>query len=112
MTNLPAWLLLGLLPAAALKPTPIPMPGPADADSKAPLPLEERLPTSQRARYETFTQKCGRCHAPEKALEARFSAEEWDGYLEKKLRRTGAGISERQREEIAAFLKYWAKSKR
>ncbi len=114
MTNLPAWLLLSLLPTAALKSPPIPMPGPAPASDgkEAPPPLEQRLPLEQRARYRTLTQKCGRCHGPEKALDATFKAEEWDGYLERKLRHAGAGISERQREEIAAFLKYWAKSKR
>jgi mono/diheme cytochrome c family protein len=88
------------------------MPGPAPSEADAPPPLEQRLPLEQRARYETFAQKCGRCHGPEKALDAGLSAAEWDDYLKKKNKRSGAGISDRQLEEIAAFLRYWATAPR
>lgn len=104
-------LALALLPAAALKPQPIPMPGPAPR-AEEPPPLTARLPIAQRERYETFVQKCGRCHAPEKALGESYSAEEWDEYLKKKYRRAGAGITPRQVEQIGAFLRYWATAPR
>jgi hypothetical protein len=44
----------------------------------------------------------------EKALNARLSPDEWDGYLKRKLRKNGAGISPQQAEEIHAFLRAWS----
>jgi hypothetical protein len=66
------------------------------------------VPLERRPGYELVAQKCGHCHAVEKALHQHFSADEWDGYLKKKLRRNGAGISPQQAEEIGAFLRSWA----
>jgi mono/diheme cytochrome c family protein len=104
MTLLAASLLaLSLLPAAALKTPAIPAPGPA-----APSPAAPALPPLQQTRYELFAQKCSRCHALDRALNAGFSADEWDAYLRKKYRRAGAGISRQQFEEIGAFLGYWS----
>jgi mono/diheme cytochrome c family protein len=109
MTLLAASLLaLSLLPAAALKTPAIPAPGPAEPSLAAPA-----LPPLQQTRYELFAQKCSRCHALDRALNAGFSAAEWDAYLRKKYRRAGAGagISRQQFEEIGAFLGYWSNAR-
>lgn len=104
MTLLAASLLaLTLLPAAALKTPALPAPGP-----EAPAPAAPSLPPVQQARYELFAQKCSRCHSLDRALNARFSAGEWDAYLRKKYRRAGAGVSKQQFDEISAFLEYWS----
>jgi mono/diheme cytochrome c family protein len=102
---------LALLPSAALKPTPVPTPGPATTVAST-TSTAPRIPPAHRQRYELFEQKCGRCHGVDKALEATYAAGEWDGYLKKKLRRNGAGISPQQAAEIGAFLRYWATAKK
>ncbi len=113
MTPLAPWILvLGLLPAAALKPPPIPTPGPARDDAAPSTSVAETLPAEQRERYASFVQKCGRCHAPEKALGEPYTAEQWDDYLRKKNKRSGAAITERQLEEIGAFLRYWSTARK
>jgi mono/diheme cytochrome c family protein len=109
MTLLHATILaLSLLPSAALKAPPIPTPGPASASSEARAPIATRLPAGRQSQYELFSQKCGRCHAAERALGAGFTADEWDAYLRRKYRRAGAGISREQLEQINAFLRYWS----
>ncbi|HSM93911.1 MAG TPA: hypothetical protein VLT47_13595 [Anaeromyxobacteraceae bacterium] len=102
-------LALALLPSAALKPPPIPTPGPAkDSGPRPTAPSVERLPAVRRAQYEVFAQKCSRCHGLERALDAGFSADEWDAYLRRKYRRAGTGITPEQTRQIDAFLRYWA----
>lgn len=109
MTLLYASILsLGLLPSAALKAPPVPTPGPADSTSEARAPAAPRLPAARQSQYELVSQKCSRCHPVERALGAGFTADEWDAYLRRKLRRAGAGISREQSEQIGSFLRYWA----
>ena len=68
----------------------------------------DRVPVERRPGFELVEQKCGRCHGMEKALNAAFTADDWDGYLKRKYRRAGAGITVEQTEAIGAFLRAWA----
>ena len=67
-----------------------------------------RVPLERQPGYQLVEQKCGRCHGMEKALDAAFTADDWDVYLRRKYRRAGAGITVEQTEAIGAFLRSWA----
>jgi outer membrane biosynthesis protein TonB len=113
-----------VLPASRPAPSPVPKPPPPAPDVVQPPPPGASLPSDAeilaaasgaipdpRPGYALVEQKCGRCHSMEKALDATFAPGDWDGYLKRKLRRHGTGISEAQAAEIAKFLSAWAEQK-
>jgi cytochrome c2 len=65
-------------------------------------------PADMQQRYALFTHKCSRCHSLEKPLQARVGKNGWADYVRRMSRHPGAGISERDQREIAAFLQYHA----
>jgi mono/diheme cytochrome c family protein len=111
--------------ARAAKPertlVPLPPPpaaaAPRAAEPVVPTPVKKdvevvataaRVPVERQPGFELVEQKCGRCHGMEKALNAAFTADDWDGYLKRKYRRAGAGITIEQTEAIGAFFRAWA----
>jgi hypothetical protein len=111
-----------VLPAARPAPAPVtPPPAPAVVQPTPPagaLPSDAEILAAAsgaipdpRPGFALVEQKCGRCHSMEKALDATFAPGDWDGYLKRKLRRHGTGISEAQAAEIAKFLSAWAEQK-
>jgi hypothetical protein len=65
-------------------------------------------PKEQQARYELFAQKCVRCHALARSINSKFTADEWKRYMKRMVRRTGAGVTDDQAQEIFEFLKFYS----
>jgi cytochrome c2 len=65
-------------------------------------------PRDMQGRYELFLRKCTRCHGLDRPLQARVGARGWDDYVHRMARHPGAGISEAEQREIAAFLQFHA----
>lgn len=65
-----------------------------------------RYPPQQQKNYELFSAKCGKCHPLARAINSRFSAEEWKRYIDRMVRLRSTGISEAQAAQIYDFLAY------
>lgn len=65
-------------------------------------------PPAERARYPTFMAKCGKCHPAARAINSRFTSQDWKRYIKKMIRRPGSGINEEQALDIYEFLKFYA----
>ena len=66
------------------------------------------FPPDVQQQYELFSRKCSRCHTIERPLTAQVDPDRWIDTVRRMSRHPGAGISEREQNEIAAFLKYYA----
>jgi len=65
-------------------------------------------PPDQRERYEVFAVKCSKCHSLARPINARLTADEWQGYVKKMARRPGSGINEDAAQRITDFLRYYS----
>ncbi len=77
--------------------------GPATVDiSKYPPDIQED--------YKVFATKCGKCHGLARPLNAPYAtAEEWNNYVNKKMRKPGSGINPKEGKMIFDFLVYDSK---
>jgi hypothetical protein len=64
-------------------------------------------PPDQQERYELFAVKCSKCHSLARPINARLTADEWQGYVKKMARRPGSGINDDAAKRIAEFLIYY-----
>jgi hypothetical protein len=66
-------------------------------------------PTVQEA-YKVFANKCGRCHGLARSLNTPYAtAEEWNTYVNKMMRKPGSGITPKEGKQIFDFLVYDSK---
>jgi len=65
-------------------------------------------PKEQQERYAIFAQKCSKCHPLARAINSRFTADEWKRYIKRMVRRTGAGVTDEQSQDIFEFLKFYS----
>ena len=65
-------------------------------------------PKEQQARYPLFVEKCSRCHPLARSINSKFTADEWKRYMKRMVRRTGAGITDEQSQDIFEFLKFYS----
>ncbi|MFN3466918.1 MAG: hypothetical protein ACK4WF_04350 [Candidatus Brocadiales bacterium] len=55
--------------------------------------------------YKVFATKCGKCHGLARALNAPYTtAEEWNNYVNKMMRKPGSGITPKEGKMIFDFL--------
>ena len=81
----------------------------ADARDKGADRVEvSGYPKEQQDRYTLFADKCARCHPLARAINSRFSTDEWKRYIKRMVRRTGAGVTDDQSQEIFEFLKFYS----
>ena len=67
-------------------------------------------PPNIQSSFEVFKEKCGNCHSIARPLNAPFAApEEWNTYVNKMMRKPGAGIGKEQAKQIFEFLVYDSK---
>jgi|GEM_PF-2106879 len=77
--------------------------GPETVDvSNYPPPIQEA--------HKVFAVKCGRCHGLARPLNTPFAtAEEWNTYVNKMMRKPGSGITPNEGKQIFDFLVYDSK---
>lgn len=63
-------------------------------------------PPDMQRRYALFAHKCSRCHALDRPLQSRIAQGGWLDYVRRMSRQPGAGITDAEQREIAAFLQY------
>jgi hypothetical protein len=62
-------------------------------------------PPSIQEAYKVFSEKCGKCHGLARPLNAPFAtAEEWNTYVNKMMRKPGSGITPKEGKLIFDFL--------
>lgn len=67
-------------------------------------------PLDIQSYFEVFKEKCGNCHSIARPLNAPFATpEEWNTYVNKMMRKPGAGINKEQAKQIFKFLAYDSK---
>jgi hypothetical protein len=64
-------------------------------------------PEDQKARYPLFQMKCSKCHPLARAVNARFTPDQWKKYAKRMIRRPNSGINEEQAVELYRFLAYF-----
>jgi cytochrome c5 len=83
-------------------------PAPAAGESAADQIDASGLPAEQKARFELFRQKCGKCHALSRALTAQLSDAAWKRHMKHMSLRPNSAISSEQAQSILEFLKFHA----
>ncbi|MBI4597881.1 MAG: hypothetical protein HY737_05715 [Candidatus Omnitrophica bacterium] len=63
-------------------------------------------PPEMQQRYELFAQKCAKCHNLSRPINAEFTPQEWEGYLDKMMRKKGSEVGKKDKREIYEFLVY------
>ena len=67
-------------------------------------------PSDIQEDYKVFATKCGKCHGLARPLNAPFTtAEEWNTYVNKMMRKPGSGITPKEGKMIFDFLVYDSK---
>lgn len=67
-------------------------------------------PANIQSYFAVFKEKCGNCHSVARPLNAPFATpEEWNTYVNKMMRKPGAGINKEQAKQIFEFLTYDSK---
>ncbi len=67
-------------------------------------------PPDIQSYFEVFKQKCGNCHTIARPLNSPYATpEEWNTYVNKMMRKPGAGINKEQARQIFKFLVYDSK---
>ncbi len=68
-----------------------------------------KMPSSIRADYELFANRCSKCHSLARPLTSNITDDEqWVLYVNRMRRQPGSGISRADQEGILRFLKYYA----
>jgi hypothetical protein len=68
-----------------------------------------KMPSSIRADYELFANRCSKCHSLARPLTSNITDDEqWVLYVNRMRRQPGSGISRIDQEGILRFLKYYA----
>ena len=66
------------------------------------------VPADIRENYETFAQRCSRCHTLARPLNSNFTTmEEWRYYVRRMRRQPNSGISPQDEATIQVFLEYY-----
>jgi hypothetical protein len=66
------------------------------------------VPTSLRADYEVFADRCSRCHTLARPLNSSFSTmNDWRNYVARMRRQPGSGITTDDEVQILRFLEYF-----
>lgn len=69
-----------------------------------------KYPSEMKARYKTFTIKCGKCHTLARPINCDFVLEgEWERYVKRMMRKAGTFINPEQGKEIYEFVVYDSK---
>ena len=83
--------------------------GEADARDSGPSRIDvSGWPEEQRARYPLFQMKCSKCHPVARAVNSKFTPEQWKKYAKRMIRRPNSGINEEQAADLYRFLAYYA----
>jgi hypothetical protein len=83
--------------------------GEADARDKGTDKIDvSGYPKEQQEAYAVYAQKCSRCHPLARSINSRFTPEEWKRYMKRMVRRTGAGVTDDQSQQIYEFLKFYS----
>jgi hypothetical protein len=68
-----------------------------------------KMPSSIRADYELFANRCSKCHSLARPLTSNITDDErWVLYVNRMRRQPGSGISRTDQDGILRFLKYYA----
>lgn len=69
-----------------------------------------KYPPDIQSYYKVFDKKCGNCHTLARPLNAPYATpEEWNTYVNKMMRKPGAGMNKEQAKQIFKFLVYDSK---
>ncbi|HHT9121026.1 MAG TPA: hypothetical protein ACFYD3_10855 [Candidatus Hypogeohydataceae bacterium YC41] len=69
-----------------------------------------QYPPEIQADYKVFATKCGKCHTLARPLNSPYcTAEEWNNYVNKMMRKPGSGITPVEGKQIFDFLVYDSK---
>ena len=85
-----------------------------EAYDKGPAKIDvSKYPKDMRDRYKVFTEKCGKCHTPARAINCDFVLEdEWERYVKRMMNKSGTFISADQGKLIYEFLVYDSKTRK
>ena len=63
-------------------------------------------PSKMREFYQLFANRCSRCHTLARPINSTFTAEEWEKYVRKMMRKPGSGLTLKTSAQITEFLVY------
>lgn len=58
-----------------------------------------------------FIVKCSKCHNIARPINAEFTAEEWERYVKRMMRKPGSNIAPAEGKKIIEFLKYYTEQR-